>query len=306
MQPTYAIVASLAIVSLIRAQESPTFTSLLSGDSLTGWVVEHPGPGRVTFAEGVLLITHRTGWVRTARKSFGDFRLRFEIQSSSSSTRALLGLFGWESSRERPGTALAVPLLSGVLPPATAFGNMRLKLLLPSDTAVVKALRGNTGWQAYEIVRRANTISVVLNGTVILTDRAPTSLDGWVGFLANSGDVSIRNIGVAELPPPTVLAGGIYRPGNGVTLPVPLAQPRPNYTSDAMRAKVQGTVLLECVVEPDGTVSQIEVVRSLDSRFGLDEEAVKAARQWRFKPGIRDGEPVPVLVTIELTFSLGK
>jgi TonB family protein len=98
--------------------------------------------------------------------------------------------------------------------------------------------------------------------------------------------------------------GGAYRPGNGVQLPVSLREVKPQYTADAMRAKVQGTVLLECVVLPDGTVGSVEVVRSLDSTFGLDQEAIKAAKQWRFKPGTRFGEPVAVLVTIELTFTL--
>ena len=98
--------------------------------------------------------------------------------------------------------------------------------------------------------------------------------------------------------------GGTYRPGNGVTLPVVTREVKPQYTADAMRAKVQGTVLLECVVLPDGTVGPVEVVRSLDSSFGLDQEAVKAAKQWRFRPGTRFGEPVSVLVTIELTFTL--
>jgi len=98
--------------------------------------------------------------------------------------------------------------------------------------------------------------------------------------------------------------GGAYRPGNGVLLPKPLREVKPQYTADAMRAKVQGTVLLECVVLPDGSVGKVEVVRSLDSAFGLDQEAIKAAKQWRFAPGTRFGEPVAVLVTIELTFTL--
>jgi periplasmic protein TonB len=98
--------------------------------------------------------------------------------------------------------------------------------------------------------------------------------------------------------------GGVYRPGNGVNLPKVLREVRPNYTSDAMRAKVQGVVVLECVVRPDGTVGDVQIVRSLDSTFGLDQEAIKAAKQWRFAPGTRMGEPVPVLVSIELTFTL--
>ena len=98
--------------------------------------------------------------------------------------------------------------------------------------------------------------------------------------------------------------GGVYRPGSGVTLPTKLREVKPAYTSDAMRAKVQGTVLLQCVVRPDGTVGDVEVVKSLDPVFGLDQEAVKAAKQWLFRPGTRFGEAVPVLITIELTFTL--
>ncbi len=98
--------------------------------------------------------------------------------------------------------------------------------------------------------------------------------------------------------------GGAYRPGNGVMLPRVLREVKPQYTADAMRAKVQGTVLLECVVNSDGTVGSVEIVKSLDRTFGLDQEAIKAAKQWRFAPGTRFGEPVAVLVTIELTFTL--
>ena len=98
--------------------------------------------------------------------------------------------------------------------------------------------------------------------------------------------------------------GGVYRPGNGVTVPRLLHEEKPQYTSDAMRAKVQGTVLLECVVRPDGSITDVQVIRSLDPTFGLDQQAIAAARKWRFAPGTRLGEPVPVLITIELTFTL--
>ena len=63
---------------------------------------------------------------------------------------------------------------------------------------------------------------------------------------------------------------------------------------------------LEGVVQTDGSVAYAHVIRSLDPTFGLDEEALKAARQWRFAPGTRMGEPVPVVVTMDVTFSLKK
>src|SRR5262245_44256003 len=80
--------------------------------------------------------------------------------------------------------------------------------------------------------------------------------------------------------------------GAGVTTPRLVTQVKPRYTVEAMRAKVQGTVLVECVVEVDGTVRRARVARSLDPRFGLDQTAVDAVKEWRFEPGTKDGKPV--------------
>jgi periplasmic protein TonB len=100
------------------------------------------------------------------------------------------------------------------------------------------------------------------------------------------------------------IGGKSYQPGSRVTPPVEIYVPKPQYTADAMRARVQGTVWIECVVQTNGICTNARVARSLDPTFGLDQEAVKAVRLFRFRPGMRMGEPVPVLVTIELTFSL--
>jgi TonB family protein len=92
--------------------------------------------------------------------------------------------------------------------------------------------------------------------------------------------------------------------GNGVTAPIPLRRPPPAYTAEAMRARLQGIVVLNCVVQPDGTCSDIRVMRSLDTTFGLDQQAIASAREWRFRPGFRLGQPVPVQVTLEIGFSI--
>jgi TonB family protein len=98
----------------------------------------------------------------------------------------------------------------------------------------------------------------------------------------------------------------VYRPGPGVSLPTVLREVKPSYTSAAMEAKIQGSVWLECVVTADGDIGDVKVTRSLDEVHGLDQEAIKAAKQWKFKPGQKDGKPVAVVVTIELTFTLKK
>jgi protein TonB len=96
----------------------------------------------------------------------------------------------------------------------------------------------------------------------------------------------------------------VYRPGNGVTLPILVREVRPGYTQAAMQQHIEGTVLLDAVVKADGSVGDVTVVRSLDAEYGLDEEAVKAVRMWEFKPGTLEGKPVAVLITIELNFTL--
>ena len=100
------------------------------------------------------------------------------------------------------------------------------------------------------------------------------------------------------------VGGGVYRPGAGINLPRLLREVKPQYTPEAMRAKIQGTVSLEVVVLPDGTIGDVRVTKSLDPVFGLDAQAIAAARQWRFAPGTRFGEPVAVALTIELLFNL--
>ena len=92
--------------------------------------------------------------------------------------------------------------------------------------------------------------------------------------------------------------------GPGVTTPVPILRVTPKYTVEAMQARVQGVAMVECVVLPDGTVGDARIIRSLDRRFGLDDEALIAAKRWRFKPGLLNGKPVAVLVTIELMFTV--
>jgi len=98
--------------------------------------------------------------------------------------------------------------------------------------------------------------------------------------------------------------GDVYRPGGGVTLPIEIHKGAPRYTAEAMRAHAQGAITVECVVQTTGVCTNIRVMRSLDPAFGLDQEAIKAAAQWRFRPGTRRGEPVPVLVTMEIAFAL--
>jgi TonB family protein len=100
-----------------------------------------------------------------------------------------------------------------------------------------------------------------------------------------------------------LFAAGVSRPCDpGVTLPKAKREGKPVYTDRAMREGVEGQVLLQAVVATDGNVREARVIRGLHR--DLDAEAVNAMRRWRFEPGTLNGQPAPVLVTIELTFTL--
>ena len=120
----------------------------------------------------------------------------------------------------------------------------------------------------------------------------------WLLTLALTIVAAITTVAAQDAAPQ------VYAPGNGVSLPMVVKEVRPAYTEAAKDARIEGTVVLECVVLADGTVGDVTVARSLDSVLGLDQEAVKATKQWQFKPGMKDGKPVAVRVSLELTFTL--
>ena len=96
----------------------------------------------------------------------------------------------------------------------------------------------------------------------------------------------------------------IYQAGNDVVAPVAIRQVSPEYTAEARAARIEGVADVEVVVQTDGSVGDATIVKSLDSVHGLDRQAVKAAREWRFKPATRNGKPLPVSVTLQMKFTL--
>jgi len=96
--------------------------------------------------------------------------------------------------------------------------------------------------------------------------------------------------------------GGAYSVGGSVTAPIPIYKPEPPYSEEARKAKYQGTVVVLIVVDTQGSVTDARVVKPLG--LGLDEKALDTVRTWKFKPGMRNGIPVPVRVMIEVSFRL--
>jgi bla regulator protein blaR1 len=143
------------------------------------------------------------------------------------------------------------------------------------------------------------TARLLLAGVVIVTAGGPL-VSGVLGAQRGDGATVSSNRPLAtEQDKPTV-----YRKGDGIKMPKLVTEVKPEYTPEAMQARIQGSLSLTAVVLESGVVGDVEIVESLDQVYGLDDQALTAIKQWRFDPGTKDGKPVAVRIDVEFTFTL--
>jgi TonB family protein len=161
-------------------------------------------------------------------------------------------------------------------------------------------------------IRPETDPKLAMNPTISAPDLPNISSNNFGNPLAGLGIPSAGNgigtgIGPGKGPGVGPGSGGgfgglAYKIGGGVSAPVPTYRPEPEYSEEARKAKWQGAVLLELIVDANGVPQEIKVLRSLG--LGLDQKAIEAVQKWRFKPGLKDGKPVPVSANIEVNFRL--
>jgi len=106
----------------------------------------------------------------------------------------------------------------------------------------------------------------------------------------------------SDTQPESPATNPVFKVGDGITAPTPLHTPDPSYLPLARQAGIQGTTVLQLVVTEQGTVDNVQIVRP--QGFGLDDVAVEAVKTWTFKPALRNGQPVPVQISVEVNFRL--
>lgn len=143
-------------------------------------------------------------------------------------------------------------------------------------------------------------ISLLAEEEVMTRRRMVLSL--VVALLVAGGATSAAVTVFPMITPP--IQATVYDPGDVATLPVAVYEVKPGYTPEAMQQKIQGSIFMQVVVSETGDVSDVRVTQSLDAEFGLDDQAVKAAYQWKFKPAMKGDRPVAVRVVLEMTFRL--
>ncbi len=109
-------------------------------------------------------------------------------------------------------------------------------------------------------------------------------------------------IGIPEGPPPSEEPSGPIEVGGNVRAPEKITYPQPAYTEIARKARIQGVVIVQAIIDKQGNVTNVKVLKGLP--MGLEEAAVEAIKTWKFKPATLNGKPVAVYYNLTVNFKL--
>jgi len=169
------------------------------------------------------------------------------------------------------------------------------QIALPSEHRREIAPRVESRYEQHVVCVPSDAVSPDARGRALLPNPSPNARGP--ALLLNPTQLTVKDL--AE--PSMSLPSDVFRTCDpDVELAKPIRTVKPLYTGEAMRAKVEGSVVLFGIVDGNGVVGQVRVVESLER--SLDAEAQKAFEQWRFRPAMHNGKPVALAVSVEMTF----
>jgi TonB family protein len=287
-----AAIAVVALLPALSATAQPTKEFRL----IQHW--DREAGARTSTAHDTLQL--RKGTVRT-RTVHTDFVLRFDYRLLRRGRGgALLVRAGLEDGRLR---AYRVALDDG-----PARGSLTGVERTLGDVTHDRPATGPAadGWIACEVRVLGETLSVAIDSTPIGDAKAITRRPGYIAFEAGGGGLDLRGMRIAPLGVDAgEFAAGVVSPKTPNVMPPTMAsRADPVYPRSLRHAGVTGMVILDVVVQADGRPGEMRVVDAPHPDFAL--AAIDCVRQWRFKPATKAGEPVPMLVTVEVVFKLAR
>jgi TonB family protein len=273
--------------------------SAQSGFQSIDSLIADGGPRVETRGDSVVV---RRGTVWTARL-YSDFVLRFEfrVQEPNSEARVFVrSRFGYLDRAERGyRVELAGRTDANALGRVSGAG-VKLKIAEFHPAPIVAPDQ----WQECEIRADRARLSVRVNGALVTEAQALDEFTGYVALQVSRGGIVFQNLRAARQPSASDSFGqGAYRASEpGIVKPRALETAKPFYPREPHDTGIQGNVSLELVVDSSGSVGDIRIAKSLHP--DLDEAAIGSARKWRFSPGTKSGQPVPVIVTMDVSFRL--
>jgi len=280
-------------------------TTIFNGNNLRGWKSER-GLARVV-PGGELRMEESAGWLRT-EQGYADFVLRLQARMLSADAQAAIFVRAYRSTEtNRPTPWMGYEIIARDVASEVRIAPRQLdaKPTPLSPEPELKPL-ASTEWHTYEIECRDATLTVKVDGRTVDALEDLRNPSGYIGLKVRKGKAEFKFIDVQVDAIPGVPFGAkIYTASDdGVVKPVAVQRAEAPYTDMARLRSIEGVARVEGVVAPDGTVHNVAIVQPLDPQFGLDIGAMNAFKQWRFTPGTKDGQYVPVRVQAEFTFSL--
>jgi len=258
-------------------------------------LVIEPGHNPSTELQGDLLrVRGDGGWART-RRIVSDFTLKADVRLLSTTTDLQIGIRTINTEREWPRRGYWLRL-SGVQPAVVEARGLALKR---TENASIRTAPST--WHTVTIKATGPTIDVEVNGQPAGSHTIET-LAGSVLFQANGGDAEIRNINLQVVPQTGLIDSSQPRARGEFEMPRLIRETKPAYSQRAKDAKIQGVVQLETVILTDGTIGAAALRTLLDP--DLEHCALEAIRNWRFVPARLNGTPVPMMVDVEMSFTL--
>jgi TonB family protein len=261
------------------------------------WIAE---PGARAEEKGGIIVLSR-GTVRTTRL-YSDFVLRFEFRQREPNAEARVlvrSRFNYGTS-ERGYRVTLNSRIEG----AEALGRIGVASVGMQHAGFAPATLSSSpdGWQDCEIRAERDHLTITINGGIVSSAEHLDEFTGYIALQARREGIEFRNLHIERLPASGAPFGrGAYRAEEAdIIRPRPTKLGKPFYPRAPHDEWIQGTVRLEALIEPNGVVGDVRVLKSVHP--DLDEAAIASARQSRFQPGRKSGKDVAVIVEIEFSF----
>lgn len=290
LNPLRAIAIVLTLTSGVASAQAPTPGAELP--DLNRLVLENTLGEASTLIDGVLHLRASGGWART-RRIASDFTMTAEIRLATPASELEVGLRTINVARGWPDRGHRLRI-NTVAPPALVSTKASAKLV-STGTRIPAA----GTWHLLRIMASGPRTHVWLDnepaGVYEIDAKA-----GAVLLNAVRGDVEVRKLAFAYLPPKTVPATD-YKGRTDFTFPKLRREVKPDYSANALSRKLEGVIVYEVVVETDGSVGAVMLKSVLDPE--LEHAGLEAIRQWRFSPATLAGAPIAIVVEIEMSFT---
>jgi TonB family protein len=268
-------------------------------------LVPEVGP-EYSFQSGILELRAGRGWLRTRQPQL-NFHVTFEFRTTTPDADPGVFVRTWVVPQSGgpwglTGYRVQLPTSATTDPASVLVGEGRKVTVIEKGHL---ALHHTDEWQAVDVTGDGPRITVALNGTRVGVFGVQ-DFGGYILLNNRHGRVQFRNLTIASTerqaePLPDLMRFDQLKKAGG-TLPRLIHEESPHYTMETMRAKVQGLVVMNVVVLRDGDTGAVRVTRSLHP--DLDISAIAAVRAWQFEPAMLNNEAVPVLVEVQMSFTL--